>query len=655
MSLLLTTADVTVVIQTVGRLSLLRAVRSVLAQTVLAQDGTRDHGKGALGMPGDAKRIDIWIGVDMDRFGNMPCLRKEISVLVEKVPGAAVHWLDVGYSTSRRGPGVHNNLFGGALRTALSFLAKSELVAYLDDDDWWHPSHLELMLQVIEGRPWAFSLCWYCDGQTEKALGIDELESTGPGRGLYNETQGGFVRPSALMLNKLKLMPLLHLWSISPMKGGGGQDRLIFSKLKQVSEWGETRVPTVYYSLDPEDTAHRDRVVFLESTGSKVSVTRRRDSMRKEVEQDAARLRVERAGMTAANSPGKHTTAISPRKKLLVVLQEYPQISETYIKNELEALAETHELEILATLAASAPYRNRFPCLWLTRENQQNTIAYLRRWGPQAIHAHYLKMLPVAETISRIFNIPYTVRAHSFDVLDGAFLRIPRELFQSPRLKAVLCFPPFVENLRRAGIPAEKVVISNPLIDVPRFFTGTRSPGTGVMNVGAALPKKNMEEYIELSMLMPEHTFRLYGLGYQTRKLKALNDARGGRVEFVAPVEPEFMPAEYLRHEWLVYTASQENASVGWPMAIVEAQASGLGVAMQNIRGDLRDYCGPGAVLFDRVQDLVNIIDRPPRDEQLAAGFENSRRFDFRVQLARLADFWDEPESPARDGNPAAR
>jgi glycosyltransferase involved in cell wall biosynthesis len=330
-----------------------------------------------------------------------------------------------------------------------------------------------------------------------------------------------------------------------------------------------------------------------------------------------------------------------PKKRLLILLQEYPQISETYIKNELEVLATEFELEILAMLPANAPYRDRFPCLYLTQNNQANVVEYLRRWKPQAIHSHYMKMLPLAFKFASLFNIPFTVRAHSFDVLDGYLATLDKQIFQSEHLKGILCFPPFADNLMRAGMPASKIVPANPVIDVRKFFTGKAADAQAVMNVGAALPKKNMDEYIELSKLMPETVFRLYGLGYDTATLKAKNAQWGGRVEFVPPVEPEHMPAQYQRHRWLVYTASKSMATVGWPMAIAEAQASGLGVAMQNIRPDLRDYCGPSVIMFDHVSELVGVVDNPPSDEHLEKGFQNSRRFDFQNQMPMLTALWN--------------
>jgi len=87
------------------------------------------------------------------------------------------------------------------------------------------------------------------------------------------------------------------------------------------------------------------------------------------------------------------------------------------------------------------------------------------------------------------------------------------------------------------------------------------------------------------------------------------------------------MPAEYKRHRWLVYTASAKRNSVGWPMAIAEAQAAGVGVLMQNVRPDLADCVGPG-FLFDRLEEVERLVRGPVPEDRREAGFAHAMRSD---------------------------
>ena len=120
-----------------------------------------------------------------------------------------------------------------------------------------------------------------------------------------------------------------------------------------------------------------------------------------------------------------------------------------------------------------------------------------------------------------------------------------------------------------------------------------------------------------------------------------LNSKMGGRVNFVPPVDPEDMPNEYKKHCWLVYTASRTINTVGWPMALIEAQASGVGVYVQRVREDLREYVGDAGSFFETPEDLVGVIRTSPSETTRKMGFEWATQFDYRHQLHVLTDLWD--------------
>jgi hypothetical protein len=237
--------DLAVVVITVGRASLLRAVRSVYTQE----------------FPG---KIQILIGVDTDLTGRLPETR---ATLEAECPGhISLVWLNPGYSTSQRHGGVHACFFGGSLRSALTLLADARNVMYLDDDDWLLPDHVASILPAMEGKTWAYAQSWYADGDTGELLCIDEVESVGDGRGIYAESYGGFVRPSGMVIDKLALQKYLHLWSTAGTETGDGEDRVIFSRLR-VEPHACTGRATVCYAIDPKDEAHPIRVEFMHQKG----------------------------------------------------------------------------------------------------------------------------------------------------------------------------------------------------------------------------------------------------------------------------------------------------------------------------------------------------------------------------------------------------
>jgi hypothetical protein len=129
-------------------------------------------------------------------------------------------------------------------------------------------------------------------------------------------------------------------------------------------------------------------------------------------------------------------------------------------------------------------------------------------------------------------------------------------------------------------------------------------------------------------------------MGYDSQEFHRLNAAMGHPVNLVPPVEPADMPAQYKKHKWLVYTASREMNTVGWPMSVAEAQAAGLGVCLPNIRPDLRDYLGGAGYLYDSVSEAADIISKPYSEEMRQLGFEQAKKSDIFEHKSILLNLW---------------
>lgn len=247
-----------VLIPTVCRSTMLRAVRSALAQDV---DG----------------HIEVLVAVDVDPAGRAAALQEQLR---RECPShASIHWIHLPYSTSVRHGGIHASYFGGGLRSAMTWLASSDRLVYLDDDDWLDPLHVRDIVRAANGRAWAYSLCHYADGDREVALGVDMLESVGPGQGVHARRFGGFVRPSGLLIDRRRAPQSAHLWARALSSRGDGDDRLVFDALRKLPT-GFTGRASVFYSLDPNDEMHSHRVAYLRSRGADASQIRRSTSTR---------------------------------------------------------------------------------------------------------------------------------------------------------------------------------------------------------------------------------------------------------------------------------------------------------------------------------------------------------------------------------------
>jgi glycosyltransferase involved in cell wall biosynthesis len=224
---------------TIGRHQIFDAVRSVFAQK-------------------DVRSIQLLIGVDapIGDFG-------DIIELLEGTPShVTVCLFYPGYSTSVRHGGLHPSRDGGTLRATLTYLANARYVAYLDDDNWWDPTHLKKLLAAIDGRDWAFSHRWFVHPESKHVVCEDSWESVGPGKGIFLEKFGGWVDPNCLMLDKLACEPVIRWWGI-PLPGDQkamSADRHVYDFLQRKSAPGEVTEPTVFYTMQPQDVIHPQRL-----------------------------------------------------------------------------------------------------------------------------------------------------------------------------------------------------------------------------------------------------------------------------------------------------------------------------------------------------------------------------------------------------------
>ena len=237
-----TSFDVAVVMPTLLRPSLKRAVESVFAQDVRG-------------------RVQILIGVDVAE--GSPSI---IDELRDECPDhMAITVLELGYSTSEMHGGFYRTRSGGGLRTILSYAANTARVAYLDDDNWWAPHHLSDLLGAIEGFDWAYAMRWYVDGASHEVLCVDDFVSVGLGQSVFKDPHfQGHVDSNCLMVDKERCHAELPAWAAPYWSWGGGEDRHIVRALWKAKRSGaSTGRPSVYYflGLDRYTVPARDRAM----------------------------------------------------------------------------------------------------------------------------------------------------------------------------------------------------------------------------------------------------------------------------------------------------------------------------------------------------------------------------------------------------------
>src|SRR5262245_38138885 len=119
------------------------------------------------------------------------------------------------------------------------------------------------------------------------------------------------------------------------------------------------------------------------------------------------------------------------RPRVLYILYHYPQISETYIKTEIEAVQDECEIKVVSLHWTDVAYGNHRP--FLLTSDPACVQEAIEDFQPHVLHTHWLDQVPTLAYFAGYFTdrltrrqIPFTVRSHSFDVLGAGGRHVQR-------------------------------------------------------------------------------------------------------------------------------------------------------------------------------------------------------------------------------------
>lgn len=359
------------------------------------------------------------------------------------------------------------------------------------------------------------------------------------------------------------------------------------------------------------------------------------------------------------------------RLRVLYIMGKYPEYSETYMHEEILSIKNQFDISVVSYLVAQSPRKNHYPyklieykdaCLnWgdfnfvnvnFTNKEQisflERMAIEIRRFRPHVMHAHYFATSLIIRKLSDIHGIPFTIRTHSFDMLQPYPEKIDAlcNAVKSPLCLGVFTYPAFRHLFIQHGIPEEKIIVSWPVVNVSRFYNTDKPARTNrILCCGPCTDKKAHNQFIDLaeSMRNSNLEFNLYTRGNCEKKMHKYNQSKGNPVTIVY-AEPEDMPAVYRNHDWLVYPSDTTINQVGLPCSIIEAQASGIGVCWQELPGrkqEQQDFMGGAGFLFDTINDVPEIINKPYSDEMRQQGLENSKKCDVNIHREKLSVIWN--------------
>src|SRR5262245_53127870 len=156
--------------------------------------------------------------------------------------------------------------------------------------------------------------------------------------------------------------------------------------------------------------------------------------------------------------------------RVLYLVHHFPQISETYIRSEIEAVEDECDIRVISLHEADLAYKNHVP--YQVTEDPAVIREQIDEFRPDVLHSHWLDQVPTLAYFAGCLAgsparraTPFTVRAHSFDTLgaDVSFLKNLAPILNSDLCLGVLAFPFARPILERAGIRPQKLIDCYPV------------------------------------------------------------------------------------------------------------------------------------------------------------------------------------------------
>lgn len=323
--------------------------------------------------------------------------------------------------------------------------------------------------------------------------------------------------------------------------------------------------------------------------------------------------------------------------KVLLLLGNYPQLSETYITTEIDFLMRSGisvEVWSPSITTPGVPEQTK-----VHRGSLKDAVA---SFGPDITHVHFLFHAGEHSKTLGDMKIPMTVRGHSFD-----FDRTRAgQVAQIERVKKIYLFPHFA---RMCSSP--KIVPLPVAYNSTRYVPYEKKNRKAVLRTSAGKRNKGLGDFFATAALCPEFSFTLASADVCEDKnyfeeLGPLNSrVASGRVSLIR--NASWSEAAKLTLEAGIYldTSDPTGHPFGMPISIAESLVTGSFVLALDGPA-AREYLGNAGRVYRSPSEAAFFINETLKwDEEKwvdirKAAIERARSFSDEIVLSRIIADW---------------
>jgi glycosyltransferase involved in cell wall biosynthesis len=292
------------------------------------------------------------------------------------------------------------------------------------------------------------------------------------------------------------------------------------------------------------------------------------------------------------------------RPRVLYVLWQYPQLSETYIEGEIRCMLRWGaHVEVWREAEPATPHPTSVPI------HDGPLAEAVDRARPDVIHVHWLGFAAMNAALLAKLGVPVTVRLHGFDTTPQAC----RALLAQPWIRAVYGFPHHIDLIDRDHPRLRAVPAA---FDSTLFRPSAQKDRRLILRASSALPSKDLALFFELANRLPDYRFVLAAITCTHEEdfaasYRDLHRRMNSRCELMFDVQHEDLAPLMAQAGIYVHTAkppgTEHATPIGLPVSIAEAMATGAYVLVRDIP-ELLDYVADAGAAYRDVAHAADII-----------------------------------------------